>query len=866
MTSQNRAMPFTPSAREALLKWVCLTHQSAIGHKAGWPDSPHSLASYTPADPNQVNAFPDVHTASTWADLADGILLSEVLQDLDSNYDAADIERDPPSSTPRWLVNKNNLQALHRALFRFVNRECPEFEPLVSSADWRTLAEDPSEESLVKVRRGLHARRARADAREDELTCSLIQLVSIFVGVAFLGPDPAKYVGRLQQSEQFDKNTKVEIQQIIMEKDTEVKRAAEMDDPVDQVLDERDAGLAFEEERASLLSRLEVAKKQHADSITRLEHLQDSYDTLRAEEAKLQRELEVLRKATQDGASGSQVVKMLEDKISDLEEVIANQEAQLEDDRIAKERLHHQVLTLTQKAERAQTLEDELSELRHQANELSRKANAAERLKQKLEQQQGLATEVQNLRYEKDQLLKKAQDLERMQQRVLALERTNDEIRSSHAHAEETVFLLTNQKRMLEETNSGANDELTRLHELRTRDEHFIQELQEQVGLASASGQSLEDELEGNPDAHALEMGRLRAENALLKRGAGTGDSGLQVELEEERRRSAERQAQLTEITERLAVAGDQISALVNDAAGEGLVPRPDEAFSMLPAMVLNSELLRTRAFGQLRAETLQKEADLKASRQRVAELEATIADRDRDVLMARSEAAAASKDGADALEELRSTDGIVSESLRSELDVARARIKAQSEELETVRTQLIGAFVAKDGVRKELDELMGKGAAGDQVSDEAMAQDAGRTSEKVEKLRERLVERNKVWDPFARAFSRVLGEGRVETAPVVPGDERPCTPFRSGANSSADSSDDSFVTAESPRSPPSLVWSTTLHVSGPRAQACGKPAVGERADWAPGKGRNLSSGRGRKSPAKENKQSHGLFARMLGR
>lgn len=846
------------------------------GRLAKSPPPPNSLVPHAQLTPNQVNTFPDVHPASSWADLADGILLSEVLRDLDATYDAADIDRDPPPSMPQWLVNKNNLQALHRALLRFVNRECAEVGPLVSSADWRTLTEDPSEESLAKVRRGLPAIRAKSKAREVMLTRYLEQLVSVLVGVAFLGPNPSKYVGRLQQ--QFDQDTMVKIQGIIMEKQAEVKRAAEMDDSADQVIDERDAGLAFEEERVSLLSKLDNVKKQHADSITRLEHLQASYDTLRSEEAKLQRELEVLRKATQDGASGSQVVKMLEDKISDLEEVIANQEAQLEDDRIAKERLHHQVLTLTQKAERAQALEDEMSELRHQNNEYSRKANAAERLKQKLEQQQGLATEVENLRYEKAQLLRKEQDFERMQNRMLALERTNDEIRSSHAHAEETVFLLTNQKRMLEETNSGTNDELTRLNELRTRDEQFIQELQEQVGLASASGQSLEDELEGKPGAHALEMGRLRAENALLRRGAGPGDSGLQAELEEERRRSAERQAQLTEITERLAIAGDQISALVNDDAGEGLVTAPrtttDEALSLLPAMVLNSELLRTRAFAQLRTEALQKEADLKAARLRVADLEAAVADRDREVLMARSELSAAAKEGADALEELRSTDGIVSESLRGELDVARARIKAQAEELETVRTQLIGAFVAKDGVRKELDELVGKAAAGE-VSDEAMAQDTGKTSEKVEKLRERLVERNKVWDPFSRAFARVWGEGRAE--PVVP-EERPCTPFGSGADSASwagDRSswcgseaggvagvDDSYYSCESvPRRPPSSVCSETSHVSGPRADADGRPGS-DKMDWAPGKGRNLA-GKGRKAPPR--KKPRGLVSRMLG-
>src|SRR5699024_5991010 len=130
------------------------------------------------------------------------------------------------------------------------------------------------------------------------------------------------------------------------------------------------------------------------------------------------------RKATRDGASGSQVVKSLEEKISELEELIATQEAQLDDDRVTKEKLYHQVSTLTQKAEQAEQMDDELRELRHQTTELTRKANAAERLRQKLEQQQGLATEVDNLKYEKEELLKKTHEYDRLQQKIGALERT----------------------------------------------------------------------------------------------------------------------------------------------------------------------------------------------------------------------------------------------------------------------------------------------------------------------------------------------------------------------------------------------------------------------------------------------------------
>lgn len=826
MSSQNRALPYTPSAREALLKWVCDTSYPRTR-------SPIRGAQANPNN-NQVNAFPDVEPANTWTDLADGVLLSQVLLDLDEQYDAADIDRDPPPSTPKWLVKKKNLQALHKAVFRYIHRECPEFEPLVKSADWRTLAEDPNEESLIKV--DPRDRCVHVAAYEERLTPIIIQLVSIIVAVAFLGPDPGKYVRRLQISTQFDDNTKVEIQQIIMEKDTEAKKAAEMadlDDSIDQVMDSRDTGLAFEEERATLLSQLEVAKKQHADTITRLEHLQDSYDSLRLEETKLQRDLEVLRKATRDGASGSQVVKSLEEKISELEELIATQEGQLDDDRITKEKLYHQVASLTQKAEQAEQMDDELRELRHQTTELTRKANAAERLRQKLEQQQGLATEVDNLKYEKEQLLKKTHEYDRLQQKIGALERTIEEVRSTHAQAEETVFLLTNQKRMIEDTSRLAQEEVTQLKELRAHDERFIAELQEQAGLSNESGQSLEDELEGTPSAPglSLEVSRLRAENALLKRNADTGETPqLRLELEAMESKMSELQSNYTEIVERHAVAQDQISSLVNDAAGEGSVSKRAEALLGLQAVVLNDDYYRTRAFGQLRTQLMQTHVDVKREKQRGDDLETQVADRDRDLLMARTELSAAAKGGVEALEELKATDGLISTSLREELDLARARNKSLADELETSKTQLIEAFVAKDKFRKELDELTGvKRVDEPSISDETIAQDVGKMTEKIEKLRERLLTRQEVSNgPLSPANKYKLLE-LVSPRAEEP-EERPCTPFGSGPPSEKRASCESLGRRPS-------VGRADNWTFGSEPPA-GKP------NWAPGKGHKLNQPR----------------------
>ncbi|CAI4219695.1 unnamed protein product [Parascedosporium putredinis] len=655
-------MPYSHSARDALLKWV-------------------------------NNGFANTQTAQSLDDLADGVILAQVLQDIDPDFDPTELDQQHTSATPKWLIKKKTLIAIHKALFRFIHSNCPDLEFLSRRSDVHTLDEQPTSEAVGK-------------------------LIAAMVAVAFLGPDPGKYVSRLQEPGSFDTPTMIEIQQIIMaisgERDMIIEQRADGKESLEEAMESRDAGLAFEAERALLLGQLDSAKKQAADTITRLEHLQESFDTLQHQEIKLQRELDVLRKATQDGASDSHVIKNLQHKIKEQEELITTQEAQAEDDRLARTRLQSQVTTLTQKTERGEQLEDELRELRHRNDELSRKANAAERFRQKLEQQQNLATEVQNLRFEKDQLLKKTQEYDKV--------------------AEESIFILGTKKKALEESNLDLLDQITRLTEMRSNDERFIAELQEQAGLtptasehASASAVSLEEELEGTAPpqgALALELNRLKAENALLKRG--------------------ELRNKYAEIVERHSVSQDQLSALVNGAAGEGSVKCLDEMLSRLSHHLLNEDFYRTRAFNELRTQLHQATADLKRETQRGADLQAQVSDQERELLTARTELSAVSKDGTEALEELKSTDTLVSASLREELDALRARVKALDSDNELQKSQLLDAYLAKDRLQKENVELKTGQVPSDakNISDDVIAEEVSKSTEKIEKLRERLRQR----------------------------------------------------------------------------------------------------------------------------
>jgi protein HOOK3 len=248
----------------------------------------------------------------------------------------------------------------------------------------------------------------------------------------------------------------------------------------------------------------------------------------------------------------------------------------------------------------------------------------------------------------------------------------------------------------------------------------------------------------------------------------GSGESSLlRAELEEERRKYTDLQERYTEMVEQHAVGQDQISALLTDAAGEGSVFESQERLLELSGIMLNAECYRTRAFNHLRTQLAQTGDDLKRETLRAEEFKAVLNDRDRELHLARPGMTP---------EQIEATQELLNSSLRGELLASRDRIRTLSAEHEMQRSQLIDAFVAKDKLQKQVDELRGAkptGAIDDsKITDETIAQDVDKVTEKVDKLRDRLRERQQV-SSSPRRFDRFHVHGPLSLASVVPGEPK---------------------------------------------------------------------------------------------
>ncbi|KAK2033426.1 hypothetical protein LX32DRAFT_88485 [Colletotrichum zoysiae] len=634
-----------------------------------------------------ANTFPLDKKAESIADFLDGHLLSQVLQHLDPTFDSN--------------TSEGELYDVYRGIIKLVYRECPGLVGQAKLADIR-----PS------------AREARPEA--------ISKLLAVLFAIAMLGSSNERYVMRITEDIK-DMTILMRLQRVTqdMKAVMEEAEAQDLEDASEVGHESHNADLAMEADNIRLRSELDKKGKLLADMETRLGHLQESYDDLKEEVVRKGRELEAFHSA-QDGA-GKEVIRSLELKLREQDELIANQEAQAEDDRITKERLMSEVSALKVKAQKLETLDDEVKELRFKNEELSRKANMVERYKQKLEAQSTLSKEMDNLLYEKEQMQRDLIEYEKVLKRNQALEQTNEQYASKLRDYELQYVELDAQRRALHDDTQQLRDRLATLDAQRLSDERWIAELQEQINSgpqvalspdAGTAGFSLEEELEGagnsvapNP---ALEISRLKAENNLLRSGMGSASENarLRQELEEERRQRERIQGTYNDTFEKHQLAEAQISALI-ESSGENQV------------------------LANLRIQIAQKTQELESEKRRLKEVQAQLADKDRELLSARTDLSAVAKDSAEALEELKSTDQLISASIREELEAARQQLKNQATDLEQQRTSLINALLEKDKLRKDLDEA--REARQDGAEPTEVVQ---KLQDKVEKLRVRLKER----------------------------------------------------------------------------------------------------------------------------
>jgi protein HOOK3 len=622
-----------------------------------------------------------------------------------------------------------------KGLFRYVRNECDGLDPLLDTPGLKAVLEKGKAESVFEV---THCFRSGQNILSD----FTYQILIVLLMAAINGPHRETYIISITA---LTEDVQAEIAELIKKKQQEVERAVSAPFNVQGEQPGNDIELEFEARYVDLITQKKTLeqekdrlKKLNADLATRLERLQDNHDHLQESLAAAEDKLQGVAR----DKSAADVIRSLETRLREQDELIANQEGQFEQDRIDKARMRKELDRLKSADDLASKLQDEIKELQFQNAELTKKSNTLDRYKQKLESQRDFQTDIKTLELDNEELQMRVKDFELLKHRNETLELTHKKFENTMSRHEMEIFELSSQKKALEEENSDLKRNIIRLEEVRASDEEHIAELQEQIAdrpqtLSSPTGPSfgsLEAELEQSESGTrtSLEVSRLRAENQLLKGNATAAQdaAALRIQLEEEERIRKREEQKYNELYEKHVIASQQVQAILEASTSEGLVKGVNAAMLIGQLEILTPEYYSSEVFANLRRSYLNCTEKLSAAEKRVYELESDLESTKRDLLTATNDRKSftslstrnffeysltnyivnmVAQEDRDALEDLKATQESLASSTEMELKRLQSRYKDLQIDFDQQKSQLIQALLSKDKLQQSINEYQAK-------------------------------------------------------------------------------------------------------------------------------------------------------------
>ncbi|KAJ5937157.1 hypothetical protein N7454_004812 [Penicillium verhagenii] len=456
-----------------------------------------------------INSFSLGKTLRAPEELTDGIILWEILQDIDPQYFLDEIpERNPDN---HWVAKWQNLKHVHKLLLSYIRHQNDESLPsgLDPSPDLEAIAE-------------------KASSKE---TNKLLKLLLI---AAISSPNAETYVQTLQG---LTTSTQEGLKDIIEEAHNGQYEPLHAADELREDLAKRDhpvdLELQFEERVGKVLAendRLSHEKKELEKALedlhNRLARLQENNDTLQNRLASTEDRLVTLKSGKGDLGFNA---KALESKTRQQDDLIASQEAKLTAAQDEVDSLRMSVESLKVKNQRYQKLQDDYDELRTDRDQLARKANAAEKYRQKLQASQDFEKENQTLRNQIKDLQQQLKESDSQQRWTSEHDVELEEYRKLLPRIEQECNEIQNLKKQLEFNNHALTERLESADEQHERDDALISELRERLreleGLPSSPSPGSETaKMQGtlSKDFESMSMkdSHLKSDNDDLKREA----------------------------------------------------------------------------------------------------------------------------------------------------------------------------------------------------------------------------------------------------------------------------------------------------------------------------------------------------------
>ncbi|KKZ59179.1 hypothetical protein EMCG_05426 [[Emmonsia] crescens] len=409
-----------------------------------------------------INSFGLGTTIRSIDQLSDGSILWDTLQDIDPQYFLGELPERSPSD--HWVPRWQNLKHLHKALISYIRNQNDGEVPsgLNISPDLKAIAEVSS-------------------------TKETNELLKLFLLAAISSPNAEAYITTMQK---LSTSTQEGLKDIIQEaQNPSDERLEELDYERNDHSTKRDMPmdpeLRFEErfgkvlaEKDKLFNEKQELEKTVEDLHDRLARLQESYDTVLDRLTSTEDRLTTLKSGKGDLIPNA---KTLESRTRQQEDLIASQEAKIQASQDEIDSLRMTVESLRVKNLRFQKLQDDYDEVKNERDQLSRRANAAEKYRQKLQASHDFEKENMALKNQVKDLQQQLRDTDINQKSSSERDVELEEYRRVLPRIEQDRHEIQNVKKQLEFNNHALTERLQSAEDQLARDEATISELRDRI-------------------------------------------------------------------------------------------------------------------------------------------------------------------------------------------------------------------------------------------------------------------------------------------------------------------------------------------------------------------------------------------------
>ncbi|KAF7728213.1 hypothetical protein EC973_006494 [Apophysomyces ossiformis] len=430
----------------------------------------------------------------TVVELADGIILSEILTDIDSKWFKQIV---PTESGTNWVVRFNNQKKLHKLITRYFEEILGQDPELLPSVNLTAIAKD-------------------ADLHELLLMCQLV------IAVAVQSDNNRVYIEMIQSLTQKSQHAlMVSIEEVMShfnETDSYNPRMSQLSGgsaaTAKSILYESDMPYRYQLEFEKLIMEKKQFESSHGQLLTEYEELRERFEDLLLEKEDLKNRLRDMDEAINQANSTGKTDHVMRTEIDHLKQDLERSEDKrqetetiLENHVSTNNELKKKVEELTAKAEEASMLRDQLEEYKHTTERMQKMEMTLEKYKRKMEETADLRRQIKALEDQNTSLLERSHQVEDEYRKVLAFKTLMDSYKEQVQQLELGNRELLKEKNKLEEEVRNMAETCAYLENDRDRNVEQVQLLEEHIKELELGGGTSMDKIVSHRASVVIEEG-----------------------------------------------------------------------------------------------------------------------------------------------------------------------------------------------------------------------------------------------------------------------------------------------------------------------------------------------------------------------